>query len=239
MLFRSHVPVVAAVSLLTLSLVSCSQSNTTATSTFEGAAAEFDATITAVPDDYRARMIGVTWKPGCPVPIDDMRIIEMNHHGFDGLIHDGGRLMVHEDVAEKVVDVFGAMFEAGFPIRRMVLMEEYGGDDDAAMAQDNTSAFDCRPVTGSTDRYSIHSYGKAIDINTRENPYVHGETVLPPEGREFLDRTDVRPGMTTDGDVVWQAFADTGFVWGGDWIELQDYQHFEDEAMTTRPRRGQ
>jgi hypothetical protein len=194
-----------------------------------GAAVEpgFTATVTNVPEDYRDRMIGVSWKPGCPVPIDDLRIIEMNHWGFDGTAHEGGRLMVHEEVAAEVVEAFGEMFAAGFPVRRMELIEEYDASDDASMAADNTSAFNCRPITGSPGRFSIHSYGKAIDINPVENPYVRGDTVLPPAGAAYLDRDDVRPGMITKNDVVVKAFKNRGFEWGGDWHSLKDYQHVE------------
>jgi hypothetical protein len=187
----------------------------------------FQATVTTVPEDYRAQMIGVSWKPGCPVPIDDLRIIEMNHWGFDGVVHDGGRLMVHEDVAAEVVDVFGTLFDARFPIRRIELIEAYGGSDDASMDADNTSAFNCRPITGTTDRFSIHSYGKAIDLNPVENPYVRGTTVLPPAGAAYLDRDDVRPGMVTKNDLVEKAFRTAKFFWGGDFNSLKDYQHFE------------
>lgn len=187
----------------------------------------FHATTSTVPEDYRAQMIGVSWRPGCPVPIDDLRIITMNHWGFDGTVHEGGRLMVHKDVAAAVTEAFGDAFDARFPIRRIELIEAYGADDDASMAADNTSAFNCRPITGTTDRYSIHSYGKAIDINTVENPYVKGSTVLPPAGADYLDRTDVRPGMITKNDVVVKAFRDAKMAWGGDYNSLKDYQHFE------------
>jgi D-alanyl-D-alanine carboxypeptidase len=119
------------------------------------------------------------------------------------------------------------MYEARFPIRRMEPVDKYGGSDDASMAADNTSAFNCRPITGTTDRWSNHSYGRAIDINTIENPYVKGGTVLPPAGAAYLDRGDVRPGMIVAGDVVTTAFAAEGFGWGGDYTSLKDYQHFE------------
>lgn len=194
-------------------------------------AEEFQATIRPVDEETRAGMIGVSWQPGCPVPIDDLRIIEMNFVGFDGAVHAGGQLMVHRLVAEDVVEAFRVLFEHRFPIRRMELIENYGGSDDASMAADNTSAFNCRPVTGTTDRFSIHSYGQAIDINTVENPYVRGDTVLPPAGAEYLDRTDVRPGMITKNDVVEKAFRNQKFFWGGDFNSLKDYQHFETKKL--------
>jgi hypothetical protein len=193
--------------------------------------AAFQATIRAVDEETRARMIGVSWKPGCPVPIDDLRIIDMNFIGFDGAVHSGGQLMVHRLVASQVVEAFRVLFDNGFPIRRMELIENYGGSDDASMAADNTSAFNCRPITGTTDRFSIHSYGQAIDINTVENPYVRGSTVLPPAGVDYLDRTDVRPGMITKNDVVEKAFREQKFFWGGDFNSLKDYQHFETKKL--------
>ena len=196
-----------------------------------GSAEEFQASIRPVDEETRAAMIGVSWKPGCPVPIDDLRIIEMNYVGFDGAVHSGGQLMVHRLVAADVVEAFRVLFEHGFPIRRMELIENYGGSDDASMAADNTSAFNCRPITGTTDRYSIHSYGQAIDINTVENPYVKGDTVLPPAGAEYLDRTDVRPGMITKNDIVEKAFRSQKFFWGGDFNSLKDYQHFETKKL--------
>ncbi|NHA01839.1 M15 family metallopeptidase [Nocardioides sp. W3-2-3] len=186
----------------------------------------FVAVVTPVPRTYRAKMIGVSWKPGCPVAIDDLRIVTMTYRGFDGRVHLG-RLMVNRDVARSVVRAFRTMYAAGFPIRRMESIEAYGASDDASMAADNTSAFNCRPITGTTDRFSIHSYGRAIDINTVENPYVKGTTVLPPAGRDFVDRTDVRPGMIVKGDVTYDAWTAEGFGWGGDYVSLKDYQHFE------------
>jgi hypothetical protein len=195
------------------------------------AAEEFEATIRTVDEETRASMIGVSWKPGCPVPIDDLRIIEMNYVGFDGAVHDGGQLMVHRRVAADVAEAFGVLFEHRFPIRRMELIEEYAGSDDASMDADNTSAFNCRPITGTTDRFSIHSYGQAIDINPIENPYVRGTTVLPPAGADYVDRTDVRPGMVTKNDVVEKAFRTAKFLWGGDWNSLKDYQHFETKKL--------
>lgn len=186
----------------------------------------FLAVITPVDRWTRASMVGVSWEEGCPVPISDLRVIYMTHRGFDGRTHVG-RLMVHRDVAVDVARVFGTLYDHRFPIRRMDLIERYDADDDASMAADNTSAFNCRPITGTTDRFSIHSYGKAIDINTIENPYVKGTLVLPPAGADYLDRTDVRPGMVTADDLAVRSFAAKGFTWGGDYTSLKDYQHFE------------
>ena len=186
----------------------------------------FKAKVKPLSPKMKRTMTGVSWKPGCPVPLEDLRAIRMRFWGFDARAHKGV-LIVNADVADAVVRAFGKMYEARFPIRRMEPVDVYGGSDDASMAADNTSAFNCRPITGTTDRWSNHSYGRAIDINTIENPYVKGTTVLPPAGADYLDRTDVRPGMIVAGDVVTAAFAAEDFGWGGDYTSLKDYQHFE------------
>jgi D-alanyl-D-alanine carboxypeptidase len=186
----------------------------------------FKAKVKPLSKAMKRTMTGVSWKPGCPVPLADLRAIRMRFWGFDARAHKGV-LIVNADVAGAVVRVFRKMYVARFPIRRMEPVDVYGGSDDASMAADNTSSFNCRPITGTTDRWSIHSYGRAIDINTIENPYVKGTTVLPPAGADYLDRADVRPGMIVAGDVVTTAFAAEGFGWGGDYTSLKDYQHFE------------
>ena len=107
----------------------------------------------------------------------------------------------------------------------MELIDRYGGDDHRSMAHDNTSAFNCRVVAG-TDRWSRHAYGDAIDINPRENPYVSGSHVSPPEGAPYADRSDKRKGMIFRNDVVTNSFERIiGWEWGGLWPNPTDYQH--------------
>jgi hypothetical protein len=172
----------------------------------------------------RARMTG-SWRPGCPVPIEDLRLLYIDHWGFDGKVHHG-EMVVHWNYARDVLTVIEALFDAKFPIRRMQLVDEYGADDDRSMAANNTSAFNCRPVTGGT-RWSEHSYGWAIDINPIQNPYVtSGGTVLPPAGARYADRSLRAKGMVRTNGVVVKAFAAVGWSWGGYWSSIKDYQHF-------------
>jgi len=132
--------------------------------------------------------------------------------------------------ADTVVGVFRELFRTGYPIRRMRLVSEYGGNDDRSMAANNTSAYNCRPVAG-TARWSDHAYGTAIDINPVQNPYLRdGAPVEPPAGRAFadLDRSAAAEppwGVIHDGDVVVRAFNEAGWAWGGFWAD-PDYQHF-------------
>jgi len=166
-----------------------------------------------------------SWHPGCPVPIDDLRLLALDYLGFDGKVHQG-EMVVNATVARDVIAVFRRLFDARFPIERMVMVDEYGGDDDRSMAANNTSAFNCRAVTGGT-AWSEHSYGWAIDVNPVQNPYVtNGGMVLPPAGAAYVDRDADAPGMIHAGDDVVGAFASIGWWWGGNWSSFEDYQHF-------------
>jgi hypothetical protein len=95
------------------------------------------------------------------------------------------------------------------------------------MDDDNTSAFNCRYVAGKPGVWSQHAYGRAIDINTIENPYVTPSGyVSPPAGRPYADRSRRAPGMVRHGDATWRAFRAAGWGWAGDWSGTKDYQHF-------------
>ncbi|MEZ0493718.1 M15 family metallopeptidase [Kineococcus sp. TBRC 1896] len=170
-----------------------------------------------------AAELSASWRPGCPVPPERLRTVTVSFVDFAGA-PSTGRLVVHADVADAVVAVFDRLYAQRFPIARMEPVEAFGGSDDASMAADNTSAFNCRATTGGGG-FSEHSYGTAIDLNPIENPYVKGTTVLPAAGRAFVQRHPGR-GVVLAGDPVVQAFADQGFSWGGDWSSLKDYQHF-------------
>ena len=75
-----------------------------------------------------AEMRGTTWKPGCPVPLEDLRLLRFNYHGFGGGIRRGP-MVVHEDVAEDVLWVFRQLFDAEFAIKRVGLTKEFVPSD--------------------------------------------------------------------------------------------------------------
>lgn len=187
--------------------------------------AAFEGTVSALPAGARQRMTGVSWRSGCPVGLDDLRLLRVSFIDFDG-VAKVGELVVHKAIADAVVRVFGRLYAVRFPIRGMQTIEAYDGSDDASMAADNTSAFNCRNVPNTT-HWSNHAYGRAIDINTVENPYLPGKQIMPPAGRDYLDRRNIRPGMIAAGDAVVTAFKAEGFTWGGGWRTGVDYQHFE------------
>ena len=171
-------------------------------------------------------MTGVSWHAGCPVALDDLRLLTIPYTGFDG-VERTGQLVVHKNVASAVVGVFAQMRAAGFRIDRMQLIDAYGGSDDASTKANNTSAFNCRAVTGGTG-WSRHAYGKAIDINPVQNPYVYADGhVVDPNAARYTDRSLDEPGMIHDGDVLTKAFAAIGWRWGGHFNPPIDYQHFD------------
>jgi D-alanyl-D-alanine carboxypeptidase-like protein len=184
----------------------------------------FRASTRALPPTLAKRMTGVSWRPGCPVPLHELRLLTLRHWGFDGAVRTG-RLVVHREVAREVVGIFRQLYEARFPIRRMRLVDAYGADDFRSIEADNTSAFNCRPVDG-TSRWSEHAYGRAIDVNPIENPYVSGGRTSHRASVPYLDRSRRRPGMAAEGGALVRAFDAAGWGWGGRWSRPQDYQHF-------------
>jgi hypothetical protein len=167
--------------------------------------------------------LGASWHPGCPVGPEQLRRVRVTYWGFDGSEHPG-TLIVNADAADAILTVFRRLRAERFPIRRIVPIDRYGADDRASMAADNTSAFNCRFVAGTT-RWSEHAFGHAIDVNTIENPYVQGSYVSPPAGAAYTDRSNIRPGMAYEGGALVAAFAAVGWQWGGRW-STPDYQHF-------------
>lgn len=192
--------------------------------TTRGATDGFTATVSPIGPGLGATMTGSSWRPGCPVALRDLRLITTRHWGFDGRLRTG-RLVVHRDAASGVVGVLRRLWDARFPIRRMELVDRYGASDFRSIEADNTSAFNCRYVDG-TSRWSEHSYGRAIDVNPIENPYVSGGRTSHRASEPYLDRTPCRRGMACPGNVLVRAFAAVGWGWGGDWTSVKDYQHF-------------
>jgi hypothetical protein len=174
-------------------------------------------------DSALAARMSASWRPGCPVELADLRYVSVTYRGFDGADHQG-ELVVAASVADAVVAVFHQLYDNGYPIASMRLVDDFGASDDASMAADNTSAFNCRPVTGGGG-WSEHSYGTAIDLNPVENPYVSGSTVLPPAGGNYAGRPN-SPGVIQGGDATVSTFASIGWSWGGYWTSPTDYQHF-------------
>jgi hypothetical protein len=183
----------------------------------------FQATVRPIGPAVRARM-GATWRPGCPVPLADLRYVTVSFHGFDGRPHTG-ELVVHRRVADQFVSVFARLHQASFPIEEMRLVTTADLGAPPTGDGNNTAAFVCRRARTQM-RWSAHAYGLAVDVNPFQNPYRRGDLVLPELASAYLDRDRVRPGMIRPGDVVTTAFAAIGWSWGGTWRSPTDSMHF-------------
>jgi hypothetical protein len=170
--------------------------------------------------------MGTSWRPGCPVPLEDLRVIEMTHWDFTGQTR-WGELLVHRRYARALVGVFERLFRARFPIERMELANGYMGNDPPLAQRNNTVGFHCRPPVGVGRAWSEHAWGRAVDVNPDQNPYIGRDgRVEPPFGGPYVDRSLRAPGMIRPGDVVVRAFRAIGWRWGGDWTRTKDYMHF-------------
>ena len=176
-----------------------------------------------LPAKVRAQVTGSSWHRGCPVPRRDLRYVRVTHWTFQRDTHRRGELIVHRDAVRAMRRTFRRLYRHHFPIRRMRLVDDYGASDDASIEADNTSAFNCRRVTGGSG-WSEHAYGRAIDVNPIENPYVFADgTTSHPASELYLDRSRYRKGMAVAGGRLVRAFARAGWKWGA---SFGDYQHF-------------
>jgi len=185
-----------------------------------------------LPESIVKKISGNSWKAQCPVSLADLRYLTLTYLGYDGESRQG-EMIVHKIVAEDVLEIFKGLYQDGFQIERMQLVDEYGGDDDLSMAANNTSAFNFRNVAGS-ERLSMHAYGLAIDINPVMNPYSVGGKVYPDEGKKYLNRSEPGKGLIRKNDSVYDGFIQKGWTWGGDWYNSKDYQHFENKALLNK-----
>lgn len=181
----------------------------------------------SLPDEAAREMLRHSWRPGCPAPLGDLRLLTIARVCFDGRVRPG-ELVVHKDLALEVLDIFRELLASAYPVFRMRRVDAYGGDDIRSCRDNNSSAFNCRTMTGS-DEISLHALGRAIDLNPLQNPYVSGETILPPEGAAYLDRSRPHKALILRDGPCCQAFLSRGWTWGGDWEDLKDYHHFEKE----------
>ena len=164
------------------------------------------------------------------ITYDDLRYVSVKYIDFDSAVQTG-ELICNAAVAQDMVEIFYELYISNYQIDKMNLMETYGGDDDLACEDDNTSCFNYRNIDG-TNTLSQHAYGLAIDINPFYNPYVtynsDGFTHISPEGaKSYADRDADFPYKIDTNDLCYQLFIAHGFTWGGNWNHSKDYQHFQ------------
>lgn len=185
-----------------------------------------------IPQVIQERIIGKSWKPDCPVPIDDLAYIRVTHWDMDQKLSTG-EVIYHKNLAYELIEIFSELFDEGFCIQKMTLIDDYDALDEPSMQANNSSAFCSRAITGKPAEHSKHSYGCAMDINPLFNPYIKGDVLLPKTAETFLDRTLLQRGLIVENDVCYQAFTKRGYTWGGNWNKpYKDYHHFEKDPST-------
>lgn len=200
----------------------------------EGAVAAFGGTDACfsskpIPDAIWKRMQGKTYQENPHIRRTDLRYLRVLHWDYDEKIHLG-EMVCNKIIADRLVTIFRNLYEAKYPIQRMVLPDEYDADDEKQMRANNTSCFCYRLVAGSA-KLSKHSKGLAVDINPLYNPYYkkRGRKVLiqPSNALRYCNRNIKFPYKINKQDLCYRLFIENGFLWGGAWKTMKDYQHFE------------
>lgn len=184
----------------------------------------------SIGDSVFSRMWKKSYKENCTVPRSELRYLRVLHYTLGGKIQLG-ELVCHKSIAKDLLEIFRTLYDAKYPIGRMVLVDNYGACDEASMSANNTSCFNFRHVAGSK-KLSLHSRGLAIDINPLYNPLVRHRAdgrlhVEPEAGRAYAVRSKAFDYKISRGDLCHRLFSQHGFRWGGDWKGVKDYQHFE------------
>jgi peptidoglycan LD-endopeptidase CwlK len=154
--------------------------------------------------------------------VDSLSFIDVFYYSFDGKRHQG-QIIVHNLLEDDVCAIFALIEKLKFPVGRVIPIAEYQWDDYKSMAANNSSGFNFRTIEGTT-KLSMHSLGRAVDINPVQNPVIYPDGTIAPEGAVY------KPGkagtITADHPVV-REFLERGWHWGGNFEQPKDYHHFE------------
>lgn len=183
-------------------------------------------------DTVKARITGISYPAddsNAAISYDTLRYVSVLYHDFNGDVQSG-ELICHKAIAQDLVEIFYELYEADYLIERICLVDEYQGNDELSMQDNNTSCFNYRALP--SGKLSNHAYGLAIDLNPFYNPYVttrkDGTANIAPAGSEpYADRAQDFAHKIDKEDPAYQIFTEHGFTWGGNWRSSKDYQHFE------------
>ncbi len=183
--------------------------------------------------DLAEYITGVSYPANLEKPaitVEELSYVHVLYRDFDGNPAEG-ELICNQAIAQDLVEIFHELYRAEYQIEKIQLIDAYGGDDDLSMADNNTSCFNYRVVSGSSS-LSKHAYGLAIDINPLYNPYITYNkdqtiNVSPAAGEDYADRSKAFPYKIDEDDLCCRLFKEHGFTWGGNWNSCKDYQHFQ------------
>lgn len=183
-----------------------------------------------IPNNVWQRMQGKTYQKNRYIGREDLRYIRALHWDYDQQMHVG-EMICNAKIADRVVSILRQLFDAKYPIQRMLLPDVYDANDEKQMRDNNSSCFCYRAVAGS-GKLSKHARGLAVDINTLYNPYYKVRKdgtryIQPLTAAAYCDRTKQFPYKIDHNDLCFRLFTQAGFEWGGDWRTCKDFQHFE------------
>ena len=167
---------------------------------------------------------------GLEVTFDDLRYLHVMHYDFEGNPAEG-ELICNSYIAQDLIEIFYQLYLNEYRLESVRLIDEFDGDDTASMEANNTSCFNYRVVEGSTN-LSKHAYGLAVDINPLYNPYITyekdgTENISPAAACSYADRSVNFAYKIDENDLCYKLFTQHGFIWGGNWNNVKDYQHFQ------------
>ncbi len=152
-----------------------------------------------------------------------IKMIEVEYYSTDSLLHRG-QILMHEDLVSDIEEIFSFMKEIKFPVEMVIPIKFDMPNGMTTMANlNNTYGFHYRQAVANTN-LSKHATGRAIDINPFQNPYIFADGKHKPEGSSYNPK-DART-LTPTHPVVLK-FKELGWSWGGDWVTVKDYMHFE------------
>jgi len=198
-----------------------------------------------IPEDVQKIMAGVSMPANAKVKYDDLAYLTIYYIDFNDN-HATGNIIVAKALAEEVLDIFEELYKIKYPIESVRIIDEFKDKqtkeldtlDNASMGHNNTSSFCYRQVVNGKSM-SQHSYGRAIDLNPKINPYVvkRNLSVSPANAKKYIDRSGKgltgieNRAMLHTNDDVYKIFTSRGWTWGGNaWNTIYDYQHFEKPA---------
>ena len=178
-----------------------------------------------VPPSVQTRMYGKSLPENAKISIDDLRYLTLPYYDYNGNIQIG-EMVCHKDIARDLLLIFCELFRLKYPIQSIRLVDDFNASDDASMMANNTSCFNYRNIKG-TNRLSQHAFGRAVDVNPLQNPWVRPHHIDPPTAIDYVDRKRNFPHKIDHHDICYRAFKAKGFTWGGEWNGSKDYQHFQ------------
>lgn len=167
----------------------------------------------------------------CPKDVlERQMLIDVEYIGFDGNKHRG-QIVMDKGVGKEIMEFFRLALDMEFPIAKVLPLShpDYRWNGSKVLAENVSAGFDHRPIKD-TEKLSLHSYGRAMDINPEQNPYIiykHHEKIVYPKGARW---DPDEPGTLTSDHPLVLLMESYGWEWGGHWTPesgRSDYQHFQ------------